>query len=104
VTWPGAKLLPGLLHLFQVGMITDFRVVGTSLEDLDDEMFVKHTRDAVDEFSGRPVSDEQWATFAGYLSYAPGSSGPRGPAGRSHGRREAAGRSAPAPALPQRAA
>ena len=72
------KLLPGLLHLFQVGMITDFRVVGTSLEDLDDEMFVKHTRDAVDEFSGRPVSDEQWATFAGYLSYVPGSSGPEG--------------------------
>jgi glucose-6-phosphate 1-dehydrogenase len=72
------KLLPGLLHLFQVGMITDFRVVGTSLEDLDSEMFVKHTRDAVDEFSGRPVSDEQWATFAGYLSYVPGSSGPEG--------------------------
>ena len=54
------KLLPGLLHLFLAGMITDFRVVGTSLEDVDDAAFVEHTRQAVAEFSTRPMTDEQW--------------------------------------------
>ena len=28
------KLIPGLLHLFQSGLVDDLRVVGTSLDDL----------------------------------------------------------------------
>ncbi len=69
------KLLPGLLHLFLAGMITDVRIVGTSLEDVDDAAFVEHTRAAVAEFSTRPMTDEQWTTFAGFLRYVPGSGG-----------------------------
>ena len=69
------KLLPGLLHLVQVGMVTNLRVVGTSLEELDTEGFVKHTRDAVHEFSGRPLTEEQWDAFAATLRYVPGSGG-----------------------------
>jgi len=31
------KLLPGLLHLSQSGLLPDFRIVGTSLSELTDE-------------------------------------------------------------------
>ncbi len=33
------KLLPGLLHLSLAGLVPDCRIVGTSLDDLDDEGF-----------------------------------------------------------------
>ena len=33
------KLLPGLLHLSQSGLLPDFRIVGTSLSELTDEEF-----------------------------------------------------------------
>jgi len=69
------KLLPGLLHLVQAGMVSQLRVVGTSLEDLDTEAFVKHTRDAVHEFSDRPLTEEQWDSFAAMLRYVPGGGG-----------------------------
>ncbi|MDQ6947149.1 MAG: glucose-6-phosphate dehydrogenase, partial [Actinomycetota bacterium] len=32
------KLLPGLLHLAQAGLLPDCRIIATSLEDLDDEV------------------------------------------------------------------
>ena len=35
------KLLPGLLHLFQTGLLTDIQVVGTSLDDHDRDSFVE---------------------------------------------------------------
>ena len=31
------KLLPGLLHLSLAGLVPDCRIIGTSLDDLDDE-------------------------------------------------------------------
>ena len=33
------KLLPGLFHLAQAGLLPEYRIVGTSLDDLDDEGF-----------------------------------------------------------------
>ena len=39
------KLLPGLLRLTESGLMTDARIVGTSLEDLADEQFDKLARD-----------------------------------------------------------
>ena len=53
------KLLPGLLHLFEAGLLEDCRIVGTSLDDLDTEQFVKLAREAVDEFS-RPFDEACW--------------------------------------------
>ena len=41
------KLLPGLLHLSLAGLIPDCRIVGTSLDDLDDEAFRTFAREAV---------------------------------------------------------
>ena len=35
------KLLPGLLRLWEAGLLEDSRIVGTSLEELDDEAFVE---------------------------------------------------------------
>ena len=69
------KLLPGLLHLFQTGLLPPGRIVGTSLEDYDQDSFVDFTQKAVREFSKRPVSDEEWSGFARLLRYVPGSEG-----------------------------
>ncbi|HEY1119089.1 MAG TPA: glucose-6-phosphate dehydrogenase, partial [Acidimicrobiales bacterium] len=71
------KLLPGLLRLWEAGLITDARIVGTSLEDMDTETFVKVARAACDEFGQRAVvTDEIWDEFATMLSYVPQSAGP----------------------------
>src|SRR3712207_9001123 len=53
------KLLPGMLHLFQAGLLTDARIIGTSLDDYDDEQFHKVVREACEEFSG-PSIDRRW--------------------------------------------
>jgi glucose-6-phosphate 1-dehydrogenase len=47
------KLLPGLLHLSLAG---DCRIVGTSLDEFDDEGFRKFARIACDQFSNRMIS------------------------------------------------
>ena len=70
------KLLPGLLHLMEAGLLDTCRIVGTSLDDLNTEQFVKLTREAVDEFS-RPFDEDCWEDFAGRLSYVCQSSGPQ---------------------------
>src|SRR3954453_13145787 len=72
------KLLPGLLHLFQSGLVPKMAVVGTSLEDYDQDSFVDFTRKAVDEFSGHPLPEEQWTACAACLRFVPGSEGAEG--------------------------
>ncbi|HKG36225.1 MAG TPA: glucose-6-phosphate dehydrogenase [Solirubrobacterales bacterium] len=69
------KLLPGLLHLSQAGLMPHFAVVGTSLEDLDDDGFRDLARQACTEFARHPVSEADLDTFAGRLSYAGQSGG-----------------------------
>ncbi len=69
------KLLPGLLHLFEAELLRDCRIVGTSLDDLDTEQFVKLARDAIDEFS-RPFDESFWDDFAKRLSFVRQSDGP----------------------------
>jgi glucose-6-phosphate 1-dehydrogenase len=76
------KLLPGLLHLSLAGLVSDCRIVGTSLDELDDEAFRTFARKACTEFSSRTISDEQWAAFAGKLRYVPQEKGPVGLAAR----------------------
>ena len=48
------KLLPGLLRLSQAGLVPDCRIVGTSLDELDDDVFRKFARQACDEFANVP--------------------------------------------------
>src|SRR5690348_15323468 len=42
------KLLPGMLHLFQAGLLPECRIIGTSLDDLDDDSFRTLARKACD--------------------------------------------------------
>ncbi len=70
------KLLPGLMHLWQAGLIVESRIVGTSMEDIDTEEFVRLARSACDEFSKRGLTPEQWEEFATLLTYVPTSAGP----------------------------
>ena len=65
------KLLPGLFHLASSGFIPGFRVVGSSLDEMDDEGFREFARKAVAEFSSRPLDDKVWAEFARKLHYLP---------------------------------
>ena len=54
------KLIPGLFHLEQVGMMPDdYRIVGASLDELDDEGFREHVRDALGEFCRMDVDDDE---------------------------------------------
>jgi glucose-6-phosphate 1-dehydrogenase len=70
------KLLPGMLRLWEAGLLTDSRIVGTSLEDIDTDTFVKIARTSCDEFSHRPVDDTRWEPFADMMTYVPQSAGP----------------------------
>ena len=70
------KLLPGLLHLLEAGLLEGSRIVGTSLDDLDTDQFVKLTREAIDEFS-RPFDESCWYEYASMLSFARQADGPR---------------------------
>jgi len=72
------KLLPGLLHLSRAGLVPDCRIVGTSLDDLDDEGFRKFAHTACDEFASRTVSEQQWETFESKLRYVGQAAGPGG--------------------------
>ena len=72
------KLLPGMAHLVLSALSPDICVVGTSLEDLDDESFRAFAKEAVKEFSTHRLSEEQWNTFAARLHYVPSSTGPDG--------------------------
>src|SRR3712207_8520553 len=71
------KLLPGMLHLFQAGLLKDSRIIGTSRDDYDDEQFRKVVREACEEFSG-PSVDDRWDEFAAMLSYVPQTRGAKG--------------------------
>lgn len=70
------KLLPGLIHLWEAGLINDSRIVGTSMDDIDTETFVKIARGACEEHCKRVLSEQEWAEFAATLRYVPTSAGP----------------------------
>jgi len=70
------KLLPGLLHLFQARLLpADFRIVGTSLDELDEDGFRRMALAACDTFSRVPVDTATWDAFAPRLRYLPRSAG-----------------------------
>ena len=49
------KLIPGLLHLFQSGLVDDMRVVGTSLDEMSPDDFRDLALVAIREHSTREV-------------------------------------------------
>ena len=70
------KLLPGMFHLSNLGFIPGYRIIGVSLDDLNDESFRTFAREALEEFSSRKIADADWAEFAQNLRYVPMSAGP----------------------------
>jgi glucose-6-phosphate 1-dehydrogenase len=70
------KLIPGLFHLAQAGLLPDCRILAVALDDFDDEAFRAHARAALDEFARHGIPDELWEGFAKRLSYLHQASGP----------------------------
>jgi glucose-6-phosphate 1-dehydrogenase len=69
------KLLPGLFHLSTAGFIPGCRIIGVSLDDIDADGFRAIARDALTQFSSRPVDAADWAAFAQCLDYVSLSAG-----------------------------
>src|SRR5690242_13775033 len=63
------KLLPGLFHLAQAGYLSNYRILGTSLDGHDDESFRRFTLDALLEFARDGVPHALWEQFAARLSF-----------------------------------
>jgi len=72
------KLLPGILHLARAGLLSEYRIVGTSLEDIDDQQFRDLARQACDKFARNRVAETEWAEFSKRLTYVPESAGSGG--------------------------
>ena len=70
------KLIPGLLHLFQSGLVDDLRVVGTSLDEMNADAFRDLALIAIREHSTRDISEADWREFAQRLDYVSISAGP----------------------------
>jgi glucose-6-phosphate 1-dehydrogenase len=72
------KLLPGLFHLVQAGLVPECRIIGVSLDEIDDDTFREAARDSLDAFARHGVPDDLWQAFARSLSYVPLSAGAEG--------------------------
>jgi len=70
------KLLPGLFHLSNAGFIPGCRIIGVSLDELDDEGFRRIAREALSEFATRKFTDAEWQAFSDCLHYVPMGAGP----------------------------
>jgi glucose-6-phosphate 1-dehydrogenase len=72
------KLLPGLLRLSHSGLLPEYQVVGTSLEDLDEAQFHQFALAACQEFARREIVESHWESFRSRLHFAPQADGPAG--------------------------
>ena len=71
------KLLPGLFHLANSGLIPGCRIIGVSLDDISPEEFRTVVKGSVDQFYSRPVDPGAWEEFAPILDYVSTQSGPQ---------------------------
>jgi glucose-6-phosphate 1-dehydrogenase len=65
------KLIPGLFHLFQAGLLPDCRIVGVSLDELDDDGFRAFARQSCEEFARGGCNEDRWRDFVWSLRYVP---------------------------------
>ncbi len=72
------KLLPGLLRLSQVGLLPQVRIIGTSLEEIDNAGFVAVARKACGEHVRQTISLDDWELFSSQLRYVSSAAGPEG--------------------------
>jgi glucose-6-phosphate 1-dehydrogenase len=71
------KLLPGLARLSASRLAPELRIVGTSLDDRDDESFREFARAALREFRDAAVSEDQIEPVVQTLRYVRQSDGPQ---------------------------
>jgi glucose-6-phosphate 1-dehydrogenase len=69
------KLLPGLFHLAQSGLMPDYRIIGTSLDEMDDDEFREHAHTALDRHARKGMSADGWEDFCRRLCFVPMSGG-----------------------------
>ena len=72
------KLLPGLYHLHRAGLLSDCRIVGTSLEELTTNEFQKLAYTACDSFGRGVISGDDWERFWRKITYISTTAGPAG--------------------------
>jgi glucose-6-phosphate 1-dehydrogenase len=72
------KLLPGLLRLAHAGLLPKCHIIGTSLDDFDDDQFRTFARQACDEFARADIVSAQWSAFAPNLRYVSQATGAAG--------------------------
>jgi glucose-6-phosphate 1-dehydrogenase len=65
------KLLPGLLRLFQAGLMPEFRIVGVSMEEINDAAFRGIAEAACREHARHAFGGEEWHEFSSRLRYVP---------------------------------
>jgi glucose-6-phosphate 1-dehydrogenase len=64
------KLLPGMFHLAQVGLMPRrFRIIGASRGETGEEEFRELAREAVEDSGRRPPEGEAWDRFAECLTF-----------------------------------
>ena len=86
------KLLPGLLRLSQSGLLPEYRIIGTSLEELDEPDFHRFALGACREFARHDIVENHWAEFQSRLHYVSQAHGPERPVrGRPIGPRPGSG-------------
>ena len=63
-------VIPGCFHLMVAGLLPDkCRIVGLSLDDLDDDGFKEIVRTSLEEHARVELTDEKWERFAAMLSF-----------------------------------
>jgi len=72
------KLLPGLLRLFQAGLMPEFRIIGVARAEINDARFRAIAESACREFARQAFGGEEWHEFSRRLSYVPLSAAPEG--------------------------
>src|ERR1700737_1850580 len=70
------KLLPGLFHLSCSNLAPEIRIIGTSLDEIDNETFRKLVSKACHENSSHDISDDVLDQFTTNLIYVPLHDGP----------------------------
>jgi glucose-6-phosphate 1-dehydrogenase len=70
------KLLPGLLRLFQAGLMPEFRIVGVSMEEIGEAEFRGIAEAACREHARHAFGGEEWHEFSNRLAYVPHSQAP----------------------------
>ncbi|MDD2857968.1 MAG: glucose-6-phosphate dehydrogenase [Candidatus Nanopelagicales bacterium] len=71
------KLIPGLFHLANSGLVPGMRIVGVSLDDFDSVQFRELADQALRDFYKRAFTEDERAAFCATLEYVSTGAGPQ---------------------------